>query len=110
MLVAINAAWLTLSPANDSVQAAFARLGSVALYNLQPLDIDLMPFIDGIDARDGSLSIIQCQFQSAEPRTLQHIRIGKNVKAARIIANDSQDPLLIESKAGERTVIELNNQ
>jgi hypothetical protein len=63
-----------------------------------------------IDARDGSLSVIQCQFQSAEPRTLQHIRIGKNVKAARIIANDSQGPLLIDSKAGDRSLIDLNNK
>jgi len=63
-----------------------------------------------IDAEDGKLSVIQCQFQADGSRPRRHVRIGGKVRSAQLIANDSEGPLQVENQAGERASIQWNDK
>lgn len=59
-----------------------------------------------IDAQNGKLSVIQCQFQSSQPL---HIRVGRDVQSAHIVANNANGPLHIENQADGRANIQFND-
>lgn len=63
-----------------------------------------------IDALNGKVSVLQCQFQSQEPRNYLHLRISKNVEWAYIVSNQSDGPMHVEDQSGGQSIIRDNTE